>query len=109
METTYQVRIPEWTLGDRLRKARESAGLEQTELASDIGISRRTVQNYERAKVRTRRPVLLAWAVRCGVPVEWLVNGTTAPPATPWHAAGGVSTSPLWAGPDPGSRHGQHA
>lgn len=67
--------VPEWTLGDRLRKARETADLEQIELARDIGVSRNTVANYERGKTTARRPVVLAWAVRCGVPIEWLWTG----------------------------------
>lgn len=86
--------IPEWTMPDRLRKAREHAGLEQAELAHDMGVSRNTVNNYERGRTTPRRPVILAWAIRCGVPVEWLWTGQadaddgTAAPATPWHAAG---------------------
>ena len=35
--------IPEWTVADRLRKARESADLSQAELAELTGISRRTI------------------------------------------------------------------
>lgn len=77
--TNYE-RVPEWTLGDRLRKARENAGLEQLELAQDIGISRNTVANYEHGKTKARRPVILAWAVRTGVPVEWLWTGSTEAP-----------------------------
>lgn len=62
--------IPEWTIADRLRKARESAGLEQNALAADLGVSRNTVGNYEGGKVTPRRPVLVAWALRTGVPLE---------------------------------------
>lgn len=74
--TNYE-QVPIWTLGDRLRKAREHAGLEQLELAHDIGVSRNTVANYEHDKTKARRPVVLAWAVRCGVPMEWLWTGST--------------------------------
>ena len=34
---------PQWTVGDRLRKAREMIGLDRAELAEQIGISRNTV------------------------------------------------------------------
>lgn len=67
-------RIPVWTLGDKLRKARVDAGLEQAELASEIGVSRNTVRNYEAEKTAPRRPVLLAWAMRTGVSLEWLTQ-----------------------------------
>jgi transcriptional regulator with XRE-family HTH domain len=69
------VRVPTWTIGDLLRKAREHAGLEQMELAEELGISRATVSNYERGHVRPRKAVVMAWAMRTGVPVAWLQTG----------------------------------
>jgi transcriptional regulator with XRE-family HTH domain len=75
-EQSSTLAVPTWTLGDRLRKAREFAGLEQGELAEAIGISRGTVSNYELG--RGQRPpkviVLRAWAHQCGVPFEWIVE-----------------------------------
>ena len=72
--------VPEWTITDRLRKARENAGLSPEQLAHDIDVSRATVYNYESpAYERKRRPIALkAWAVRCGVPYEWVKAGTVA-------------------------------
>ena len=69
--------VPEWTIGDRLRKARVHAGLEQASLADEIGVSRNTVRNYEGEKVTPRRPVLISWAMRTGVSLDWLIG--TAP------------------------------
>jgi transcriptional regulator with XRE-family HTH domain len=69
--------VPEWTLADRLRKARLHAGLEQADLAREIGIGRSTIVNYEAGKTEPSRPVLLSWALRCGVSFEWLAE--TAP------------------------------
>lgn len=76
-------RIPRWSLGDYLRKAREHAGLEQAQLAVDLGISRNTVINYERGKVSPRRAVIMAWAMRTGVPVEWLEGSESPRPDGP--------------------------
>lgn len=73
-EATHPATVPTWTLGDRLRKAREHAGLKQTELADEIGIGRSSIINYESDKAVPPRPVLLAWAVRCAVPYEWLTG-----------------------------------
>ena len=67
--------IPEWTVADRLRKAREWAGLEQAELARRAGLARNTISNYEGGKVTPRRTGLLAWSMVTGVPVTWLENG----------------------------------
>lgn len=66
--------IPQWSLNDRLRKAREHAGLHQQQLADETGISRRSVTNYERGFAVPRRPVLLAWAVATGVDLDWLTE-----------------------------------
>lgn len=75
---------PQWTLGDRLRKAREHAGLQQAELADEIGIARRSLITYESDRTAPKRPVLLAWAMRTGVDSRWLETGCAyAPPPLP--------------------------
>lgn len=66
--------IPAWSLQDRLLKARKFADLSQTELANEIGISKASVVNYERGHTRPSRPVLLSWALTCGVSLEWLAG-----------------------------------
>ena len=65
-------RVPDWTLGDKLRKARESAGLEMQELAAEIDIHRQSVARYERGEAKPKRHVLLAWSSVTGVNLEWL-------------------------------------
>lgn len=72
-------RIPVWTQGDRLTKARETARLSQEELAHLTGLSRQTISNYERDAVVQRRSGLNLWAMATGVPVEWLVTGEYTP------------------------------
>ncbi len=74
--TTGQV--PTWTPGDRLRKARESQGLTQAQLADLIGVSQRTVARAEESTSEhlPKRPVLVAWAIGTGVPLSWLMTGT---------------------------------
>ena len=70
--------VPEWTLGDRLRKARESRGLNQTEFGEVTGISRRSISKYELGEVEPRRPQILAWALATGVAMDWLQAGDAA-------------------------------
>ncbi len=72
--------IPAWTTGDRLRKAREGRGMGQQQMADEIGISRRSVSAYEGGGSTPKRPVLLSWALRTGVPLEWLRSGTAEAP-----------------------------
>lgn len=71
-------------MGDRLRKARESAGLSQQELAVRLQLSRNTVGAYEKAD---DPPInwwmARAWAEVCGVDPEWLSpNGPHGPGVT---------------------------
>jgi transcriptional regulator with XRE-family HTH domain len=66
---------PSWTVADRIRKAREQAGLEQTQLADATGLSRVSISNYERG-FRTPQPLAFkALAEALKVPEEWLRNG----------------------------------
>jgi transcriptional regulator with XRE-family HTH domain len=67
--------IPSWTLGDRLKKAREFAGLKQPLLASELGIARSSITNYETDRTTPSKAVIMAWALRCGVPYQWLRTG----------------------------------
>jgi transcriptional regulator with XRE-family HTH domain len=66
--------VPAWTLADRLRKARINAGLEQAELETMTGISRKSISNYENGYTEPNKPVLLSWAMACGVDLDWLAG-----------------------------------
>ncbi|MBT1542029.1 helix-turn-helix transcriptional regulator [Curtobacterium flaccumfaciens pv. flaccumfaciens] len=68
-------RIPTWTQADRLRKARETVGMEQQQLADATGLSRTTVGKYERGEVKPRRSGLILWAMATGVPLSWIETG----------------------------------
>ena len=67
--------IPQWSLADRMRKAREVTGLDQTEFGERIGASRATVSNAERGNTTPSRLVIRAWALGSGVPLVWLETG----------------------------------
>jgi transcriptional regulator with XRE-family HTH domain len=71
--------VPEWTIGDCMRKAREHAGLSQAELAHEISIGRTSVVRYETGLSTPSRPALLAWSFRTQVPYEWMCHGDTLP------------------------------
>lgn len=66
------IELPKWTPGDRLRKAREHAGVTAEEMAVEIGRTARTVRNYELDATPAPLLVVRQYALRCGVPVEWL-------------------------------------
>jgi transcriptional regulator with XRE-family HTH domain len=75
--------VPTWTLADRLRKAREHAGLKQSELAGRIGIARSSVVNYEAGRYVPSRPVVLSWALCAGVDYKWLAGNPDTGNASP--------------------------
>ena len=64
--------VPVLTRAQRLRIARENAGMEQADLAAVIGVSRMTISSYEHGK-NVRRPVMMAWAKATGVKFSWLM------------------------------------
>ena len=68
--------VPEWTLTDRLRKAREAAGYTQAELGERLGVTKATVSRAERGEGITHR-TLLQWAAQTHVPLAWLNAGST--------------------------------
>jgi transcriptional regulator with XRE-family HTH domain len=74
MQMNQEAAVPEWTLGDRMKKAREHAGLSQAELADKIGVSMSSVSRYEIDKTLPGRPVLLSWALCTGVDLDWLMG-----------------------------------
>lgn len=76
MTTQTAGTIPEWTQGDRLRKARQVTGMTTRQFADAIGVSQATVTNAENDHTKVRKITLNAWSLATGVPVEWLQAGT---------------------------------
>lgn len=44
-------------------------------MAAELGVARNTVGNYLAGRTSPARSVLRVWALRTGVPFEWLLNG----------------------------------
>lgn len=69
-------RFHRFGIGDRLRVARELAGLSQDELAQLTGISRQTISNYELGlSKRPKPPYIAAWALATNFDRGWLEHG----------------------------------
>jgi transcriptional regulator with XRE-family HTH domain len=65
------------TPGERFLKARRVAGLDQTDMAEQLGIGRRTITRIENDETMPKRGLAMAWAQVTGVPLEWLETGGT--------------------------------
>lgn len=69
------VHVPKWDMADRMRKSLRDAGIGVQDMADYLEISRNTVGNYINGHTPPPGPVLRLWAMRCGVPYEWLRLG----------------------------------
>ena len=76
-----ELRIPEWTLGDRMTKAMNLAGMSVNGMAEAFDVSRQTVGRWLSDRAVPKRSVLVLWAVGCGVDQQWLETGEPSPEA----------------------------
>ena len=68
---------PTWTLSERLRRSRLLAGLEQAEVAAQLGVARATVSTWETGKTEPSASNFVRWAAITGQPLEWLAEGVS--------------------------------
>lgn len=72
---------PTWTFQDRLRKAREHAGLTQGALAEILGVAAGTIQRWEKGSLNPRPKALEALAEATGVPLAWFHQDDATQPS----------------------------
>lgn len=72
--------VPELTLGWRMKMAL-GHNVTVQQMADELGMSRGQVSRYLNDKGVPRRAVLVTWALRCGVPFEWLAYGRLPGPS----------------------------
>jgi transcriptional regulator with XRE-family HTH domain len=70
--------VPEWTLGWKLQRSLAHAGVSVQEMADELGVSRGTISRWCNDHNRPRRSDLRLWALRTGVPLEWLMGNEPA-------------------------------
>jgi len=58
-----------------MRKALRESDAGVQEIADYLGVSRTAVSSWINGRNRPSRPVLRLWALRTGVPLEWLLDG----------------------------------
>ena len=75
--------IPQFDLADRLRKALRVADVPVQEIADYLGVSRNTVGSWINGRVVPQTAFIRLWAMRTGVPFEWLATGESPHPDNP--------------------------
>lgn len=70
---------PEWTVTDRLVKARDTAGMTQDAMAERLGLSRKTIMWHEKSPPPW---FAMAYAEVTGIRFEWIA-GTDGGPDRP--------------------------
>ena len=70
-------RGPEWDLADRMRKALRESGTGVSDMADYLDVSRTAVSNWINGRIVPGRQTLMLWAIRTGVPLEWLTEPLT--------------------------------
>lgn len=66
--------VPAWTLQERLTKAREHARLDRHQMAARLGVSERTIRNWELGRIDPTRATVLAYSAVTHVPMVWLTG-----------------------------------
>jgi transcriptional regulator with XRE-family HTH domain len=62
-------------LSDRLAKSLRVSGVSNQEMAATLRVSRNTISNYIHGNTTIPYLALREWALRTGVPFEWLERG----------------------------------
>jgi transcriptional regulator with XRE-family HTH domain len=63
-----------WTVGDRLRKAREDSHIGVEEMANRLGRQRNSIRRWERSAI-VQRMVITVYALNTGVRASWIESG----------------------------------
>jgi transcriptional regulator with XRE-family HTH domain len=74
-EQTKKPQVPQFEMRHRMLLALEYSGVSVNEMAAELELSRTTISNYLHGRTRPRRGELIQWALKTGLPFEWLVSG----------------------------------
>ena len=67
--------IPEWTLGWRLARALDYAGMSVEDMAAELGVSRSTISRFINDRgAPPRIGYVKLWSQRTGVSMEWVLG-----------------------------------
>lgn len=79
--STEGLAIPQWDLADRLAKSLRVSDTSVQQMADYLDVHRNTVGAWINGRTPPTTQTVRLWALRTGVPYEWLRNGEG--PSTP--------------------------
>jgi DNA-binding transcriptional regulator YiaG len=86
-QTGYDERL-EFDLADRMRRALRVSGVSVEEIADYLGVARGTVSTWINGRIVPRKSTMRLFALKTGVPLEWLETGAQGEPTGPVGPAG---------------------
>lgn len=90
MSTSPAQHIPEFDLADRMRKTLRDSDIAVHDMADYLDVSRNTVSAWINGRITPDRRTLIAWALKTGVPIGWLLTGQA--PTSPFGGDGAEVT-----------------
>lgn len=91
--------VPVFDVADRMRKALRESDVGVQEMADYLEVSRSAVGKWINGHITPSAQTVRLWALRTGVPYEWLRDGTS--PRTDWGPGGGVESPERDSNPQP--------
>jgi len=86
---------PARSIGERIRQARKSRGLSQSDLAQRIGVSQPAIANWESGLHDPRRLMLAKLGAALEYPLDWLAAGDRSVAESDKHAAAAYIRRPV--------------
>ena len=76
MQAEYGYVYPTWTFGDRVRKARDKAGMNQRDFAAAIGVAEGSIATWETDRSKPRDIVSVARRIEMltRIPAAWTLG-----------------------------------
>jgi transcriptional regulator with XRE-family HTH domain len=95
--------IPWWTLGDRIRKARSTANMDQREFAEALGVPAGSLAGWETDRQRPRDLVAVAKRIEMltRIPAAWILGLDVAQPGPTPGGAAAAGWAPWGSNPQP--------
>lgn len=89
--------LPVWTFGDRIRKARSIAGMDQRQFAETIEVNPSSLAAWETDRATPRNIVAIAKRVEAltRIPAAWLLGVEGTPPANGPRGGGAPTDQPV--------------